>query len=117
MVRRSIDASRRRVTLGADKGYDIGEFQMGLAEEGVISHVAQKERITPVLDRRTTGRSGYRLSQRKRKRVDEIFGWAKTVAGMGKTRFRGALSVGAQFLLAMTAYNLVRIARLQLQSG
>jgi transposase len=117
MVRRSIDASRRRVTLGADKGYDIGEFQMALAEEGVHSHVAQKEGIRPVLDRRTTRRSGYRMSQRRRKRVEEIFGWAKTVAGMGKTRFRGAMRVGAQFLLAMTAYNLVRIARLQLQSG
>ena len=117
MVRRSIDASRRRVTLGADKGYDIGEFQVALAEEGVLSHVAQKERVTPVLDRRTTGRSEYKLSQRKRKRVEEIFGWAKTVARMGKTRFRGAMRVGAQFLLAMTAYNLLRIARLKLQSG
>lgn len=117
MVRRSIDASRRRVTLGADKGYDIGEFQVSLAEEGVVSHVAQKEGITPVLDRRTTGRSGFQLSQSKRKRVEEIFGWAKTIAGMGKTRFRGAMRVGAQFLLAMTAYNLLRMARLQLQSG
>jgi transposase len=117
MVKRSVDASRRRVTLGADKGYDIGEFQVTLAEQGVLSHVAQKERVTPVLDRRTTARSGYRMSQRKRKRVEEIFGWAKTVAGMAKTRFRGAMRVGAQFLLAMTAYNLLRIARLQLQSG
>ena len=117
MVRRSVDSSHRRVTLGADKGYDIGDFQVDLAEEGVLSHVAQKDGITPVLDRRTTGRSGYQVSQRKRKRVEEIFGWAKTVAGIGKTRFRGVIRVGAQFLLAMTTYNLVRIARLQLESG
>lgn len=116
MIRRSTDAMRRR-TLGADKGYDIGEFQVALAEEGVIPHVAQKQGITPLVDGRTTKRPGYRTSQRKRKRIEEIFGWAKTVAGMAKTRFRGALRVGAQFLLAMTVYNLVRIARLELQTG
>jgi transposase len=117
MVRRSVDALGRRVTLGADKAYDTGEFQVALAEEGVLSHIAQKEGVTPVLDRRTTGRSGYRVSQNKRKRVEEIFGWAKTVAGTGKTRFRGLIRVGVQFLLAMTTYNLVRIARLQLETG
>jgi len=117
MVRRSTDAMRRRVTLGADKGYDIGDFQVALAEEGVIPHVAQRQGITPLVDGRTSKRRGYRMSQRKRKRVEEIFGWAKTVAGVAKTRFRGALRVGAQFLLAMTAYNLVRIARLELQTG
>src|SRR6266545_1069953 len=117
MVRRSVDASRRRVTLGADRAYDSGDFQVALAEEGVLSHVAQLERVIPVLDRRTTGRRGYRLSQRKRKKVEEIFGWAKTVARAGKTRFRGMIRVGVQFLLAMTTYNLVRIARLQLGTG
>ncbi len=108
---------RRPVTLGADKGYDIGDSQVALAEEGVVPHVAQKQGLAPLVDGRTSTRRGYRMSQRKSKRVEEIFGWAKTVAGMAKTRFRGALRVGAQLLLAMTTYNLVLIPRLELQTG
>ena len=57
------------------------------------------------------------MSQKKRKRVEEIFGWAKTIAGMRKTRFRGLIRTGVQFLLGMTTYNLVRIANLQLETG
>jgi len=114
MVCRSTEPLRRRVTLGADKGYDRGEFHIGLVENGVVPHVAQIEGIHPLIDRRTTGRSGYTMSQRKRKRVEEIFGWAKTVGGMAKTRFRGAARVAAQFVMTVSAYNLVRMARLEL---
>jgi transposase len=115
MVRRSTEPLRRRVTLGADKGYDRGEFHIGLVENGVVPHIAQIEGIHPLIDRRTTGRSGYQMSQRKRKRVEEIFGWAKTVGGIAKTRFRGAARVAAQFIMTMSAYNLIRMARLELQ--
>jgi hypothetical protein len=83
-------------------------------ENGVVPHIAQIEGIHPLIDRRTTGRSGYQMSQRKRKPVEEIFGWAKTVGGMAKTRFRGAARVAAQFVMTMSAYNLVRMARLEL---
>lgn len=115
LVQRSTEPLKHRVTLGADKGYDRGEFHIALVESGVVAHIAQKEGLHPLIDRRTTGRSGYQMSQRKRKRVEEIFGWAKTVGGMAKTRFRGAARVAAQFLMTMSAYNLVRMARLQLQ--
>lgn len=115
MVQRSTEPLKRRVTLGADKGYDRGEFHIGLVENGVVPHIAQKEGLHPLIDRRTTGRSGYQISQRKRKRVEEIFGWGKTVGGIAKARFRGALRVAAQFVMTMTAYDLVRMARLELQ--
>lgn len=115
MVLRATEPLRRRVTLGADKGYDRGEFHIGLVENGVVPHIAQIEGIHPLIDRRTTGRSGYQVSQRKRKRVEEIFGWAKTVGGIAKTRFRGLARVAAQFVMTVSAYNLVRIARLESQ--
>lgn len=115
LVKRSTKPLQRRVTLGADKGYDRGEFHIGLVEHGVVPHIAQKEGLKPLIDRRTTGRSGYQMSQRKRKRVEEIFGWAKTVGGLAKTRFRGLARVGAHLLMTMSAYNLVRMARLELQ--
>jgi transposase len=112
MVRRSTRPARHRVTVGADKGYDVGDFHVALFEEGIVPHIAQKDGITPLLDRRTTGRSGYQMSQRKRKLVEEIFGWTKTVAGLFKTRFRGLSRVAAQVTLAVTAYNLRRMANL-----
>ncbi|MFN2604439.1 MAG: IS5 family transposase [Gemmatimonadaceae bacterium] len=115
MVLRATKPLRRRVTLGADKGYDRGEFIISLVENGVVPHIAQIEGIHPLIDRRTTGRTGYQTSQRKRKRVEEIFGWAKTVGGIAKTRFRGAARVAAQFVMTMSAYNLVRMARLEPQ--
>ncbi len=114
MVLRSTKPLRRRVTLGADKGYDRGEFHIALVENGVVPHIAQKEGLRGLIDRRTTGRSGYQMSQRKRKRVEEIFGWAKTVGGMAKTRFRGVARVAAHLVMTMSAYNLVRMARLEL---
>ncbi len=101
-----------RVTLGADKGYDQKEFVRELREHGVTPHVAQK--TNSALDRRTTRHPGYLLSQWRRKRVEEIFGWLKTIAGLRKTRHRGIARVAWMFTFAAAAYNLVRLRNLAL---
>jgi IS5 family transposase len=75
-------AGQGRVTLGADKGYDQKELVRALREHRVTPHVAQK--VNSAIDRRSTRHTGYRLSQWRRKRVEEIFGWLKTVAGLRK---------------------------------
>ena len=100
----------KRVTLGADKGYDRKEFVLQLREHQVTPHLARKP--TSIIDARTTRHSGYALSQQKRKRVEEIYGWLKTVAGLRKTRHRGVPGVGWMFTLALAAYNLVRMRNL-----
>src|SRR5215468_84684 len=100
----------KRVTLGADKGYDRKEFVLQLREHQVTPHLARKP--TSIIDARTTRHSGYALSQQKRKRVEEIYGWLKTVAGLRKTRHRGVPGVGWMFTLALAAYNLVRMRTL-----
>jgi transposase len=99
-----------RVTLGADKGYDQKELVRALREHRVTPHVAQK--LNSAIDRRSTRHPGYRLSQWRRKRVEEIFGWLKTVAGLRKTRHRGIALVGWTFTFAAAAYNLVRMRNL-----
>lgn len=100
----------RRVTLGADKGYDRKEFVRELRDHNVTPHIAQKQYTA--IDQRTSRRRGYAISQTKRKRVEEIFGWLKTVAGLRKTRHRGVQRVGWMFTLALAAYNLVRMRNL-----
>lgn len=110
----------RPKTLGADKGYHASAFVAHLRAHGIAPHIAQvATRTTPGLDGRTTRHASYRLSQRKRKRVEEIFGWLKPVAGLRKARFRGVARIEQQAHLAVAAYNLVRIAHLQpaLESG
>jgi transposase len=99
-----------RVTLGADKGYDQKELVRALREYRVTPHVAQK--VNSAIDRRSTRHPGYLLSQWRRKRVEEIFGWLKTVAGLRKTRHRGIARVGWTFTFAAAAYNLVRMRNL-----
>jgi transposase len=99
-----------RVTLGADKGYDRKEFIQELREHQVTPHLACKP--NSIIDARTTSHSGYAISQRKRKRIEEIFGWLKTVAGLRKTRHRGVARVGWTFTFALAAYNLVRMRTL-----
>ena len=99
-----------RVTLGADKGYDQKELVRELREHGVTPHVAQKP--NSAIDGRTTRHPGYLLSQWRRKRVEEIFAWLKTIAGLRKTRHRGIARVGWSFTFAAAAYNLVRIRNL-----
>ena len=103
----------RSLTLGADKGYDARDFVAGLRELGVTPHVAQntsgrRSRI----DRRTTRHEGYEQSQKKRKLVEQVFGWMKTTAGIRKTRYRGRKKVEWMFTFAAAAYNLVRIRNL-----
>ncbi len=99
-----------RVTLGADKGYDRKEFVRALRDHNVTPHIAQKQ--WSAVDRRTSRQAGYAISQTKRKRVEEIFGWLKTVGGLRKTRHRGVKRVGWMFTLALAAYNLVRMRNL-----
>lgn len=100
-----------RVTVGADKGYDVPAFVDGLRKLLATPHVAQKDRGTAI-DKRTTRHEGYRVSQRIRKRVEEIFGWLKTVGCLRKTRHRGLDRVGWMFELSMSAYNLTRMRNL-----
>jgi transposase len=99
-----------RVTLGADKGYDRKEFVLELREHQVTPHIACKP--TSIIDARTTRHPGYAVSQYKRKRIEEIYGWLKTVAGLRKTRHRGVARVGWVFTFALAAYNLVRMRNL-----
>jgi transposase len=103
----------RAVTLGADKGYDAKDFVMELRELNVRPHVAQNSSgRRSAIDRRTTRHPGYAASQRLRKRIEEAFGWIKTVAGLRKTRFRGLARVDLAFTFVAAAYNLVRLPRL-----
>jgi len=107
---------KKRVTLAADKAYDTQGFVADLRARRVTPHLAQndKRRGGSAIDQRTTRHPGYGVSQRKRKRVEEIFGWLKTVALLRKTRHRGLKLVGWIFKFATAAYNLVRIRNLQL---
>ena len=100
-------------TLGADKGYDTRGCVGAMRARGVTPHVAQNTSgRSSAIDGRTTRHRGYALSQRLRKRVEEIFGWMKTVGGFRRTRYRGLDRTGLAGYLVGTAYNLVRMARL-----
>lgn len=101
-------------TLGADKGYDTKACVAEIRERGVTPHVAQNihRRHQSAIDGRTTRHAGYAVSQRKRKRVEEIFGWGKTVGGMRRTRFVGLAKTQLAMYLIGAAYNLVRITTL-----
>ena len=104
---------KRRITLGGDKGYDVRTFVEDLRELGVTPHVAQSTvGRRSAIDERTTRHRGYAESQRFRKRVEEVFGWMKTIGLMRKTRHRGAARVGFAFTFTAAAYNLVRMRNL-----
>jgi len=105
-----IKTTNGRITLGADKGYDSRDFIADCRERDVTPHVAQKQKSA--IDGRTTGSIGYAISQRVRKRVEEIFGWMKTVGGFRKTRFKGIERTQFAGYLVGCAYNLVRMSRL-----
>jgi transposase len=106
------------ITLGADKAYDAEDFVNELRSMRVTPHVAQKTSgRRSATDRRTTRHGGYVVSQRIRKRIEEAFGWIKTVAGQRKTRFRGRDRVEWAFTFAATAYNLVRLPKLIAETG
>jgi transposase len=103
-----------RVTVGADKGYDTKEFVKDLREMNATPHVAQNHKRPggSAIDGRTARHAGYKISQMKRKRIEEVFGWLKTVGLLRKTRHRGLFRVGWVFTFAATAYNLVRMRNL-----
>lgn len=103
-----------QVTVGTDKNYDNKEFVAESRRMNATPHVAQNinARRGSAIDGRTTRHAGYAISQKKRKRVEEIFGWMKTVGGMRKLRHRGLELVDWMFTFAAAAYNLVRIRNL-----
>ncbi len=110
---REIPGGSKRVTLAGDRGYDTREFVEQLKELHVTPHVAQNTSgRSSAVDARTTRWGGYWRSQRRRKLVEEFFGWAKVVAGLRKVKLRGREKVGWLFTLAAAAYNLVRMRNL-----
>ena len=111
MVHRHSPGSTRQLTLGADKGYDAGGFVADLRKACVTPHIAQKTKYSAI-DGRTTRHAGYALSQKHRKKIEEAFGWAKTVGGMAQTMYRGVDRVRSRFILTMAANNLARLPRL-----
>ncbi|MCI0755506.1 IS5 family transposase [Teichococcus vastitatis] len=103
----------QRLTLGGDKGFDTGNFVAELREINVTPHVAQNTSgRRSAIDGRTTRHPGYAVSLRIRKRIEEAFGWAKTVAGLRKARHRSLPKINWQFIFAMAAYNLIRLPKL-----
>jgi transposase len=102
---------RRRITVGGDKAYNTADFAASLRSLQATPHVAQKVKGS-ALDGRTTRHAGYAVSQRVRKRVEEIFGWLKTIAGFHKVHLRGLPKVTGMFTFALSAYNLVRMRNL-----
>jgi transposase len=111
MIHRHSPGSTRQLTLGADKGFDAAEFVADLRQACVTPHVAQRSRYSAI-DGRTTRHDGYAKSQRNRKRIEEVFGWAKTVGSMAQTVYRGLKRVRSRFILTMAANNLARLPRL-----
>jgi transposase len=106
----------KRVTLAGDKGFDTHGFVGECRNLRVVPHVAQNERRRggSAIDGRTTRHPGYAISQKKRKRIEECFGWLKTIALMRKVRHRGVCRVDWIFTFACAAYNLVRLRNLTL---
>ena len=112
-------ARRRRITLGADKGYDVLGFVDALRQRRVTPHIATDRRVSKTgvvrrsgVDGRTQRHPGYAVSQRIRKRIEEVFGWVKSADGLRQTKHRGRERVGWCFDLAATAYNLIRLPKL-----
>jgi IS5 family transposase len=97
--------------MGADRGYDTKDFVAGMRALRVTPHVARKKRASAI-DGRTTRYAGYAVSQRRRKLVEEPFGWMKTIGGLHKLRHRGRAKAAAIYTFACAAYNLVRMRTL-----
>ena len=107
----------KRATVGGDKGFDTKDFVSECRHMQVTPHVAQNEKRPggSAINQRTTRHEGYRISQRKRKRIEECFGWLKTIALLRKVRHRGLDKVDWVFAFACAAYNLVRLRNLSIQ--
>ena len=99
------------VTVGGDKGFDVGSFVAEVRALGVTPHVAQKAKYTAI-DGRTTRHAGYAISQQKRKLVEQVFGWMKTIGGLRKLRHCGRDRVNWIVTFTAAAYNLVRLRTL-----
>jgi len=107
-------AGKRRVTLGGDRHFDTEELVGELRRRNVTPHVAQNTtNRSSRIDERTLRHAGYAISQQKRKRIEECFGWMKTIGGMRKTRHKGTKRVGWMFIFTAAVYNLVRIRNLR----
>ncbi len=103
----------QRLTLGADKAYDVRAFVDDLRELNVTPHIAQNTtNRSSAIDARTTRQPGYVISQQKRKRTEEPFGWAKTIGGFARPMLRGAQRLRFKFTLTMAAYDLIRLPKL-----
>ena len=112
-------AGQRRITLGADKGFDASDFVDDLRDRKITPHIARHDFVTKTgkrrktkIDGRTTRHPGYAISLRCRKRIEEVFGWIKSSAGLTQSKFRGRRRVDAQFTLALAAFNLIRLPKL-----
>lgn len=119
MLKAKRKQARRRISAGADKGYDSKDHVANLRKAGVTPHVAQNQSETTTgkqrksaIDARTTRHAGYGMSQTRRKMIECIFGWGKQHGTMRKTKHRGVEQVACDFLLNLIAYNLIRIPKL-----
>jgi hypothetical protein len=106
----------KHATVGGDAGYDTAAFVQAVREIPVTPHVAQHTKRASMIDGRTTRHEGYQISLKKRMRIEQIFGWLKTVGGMRKVRHRGRGLVQWMFTLALSAYTLVRLRTITLQA-
>jgi hypothetical protein len=107
-------SGKHRITLGVDKGYDSTDFVERMRYLNATPHVAQNRRGSAI-DGRTTRHDGYNVSLKIRKRVEEVFGWIKTIGCLGKLHHRGQERIQGIFTLAAAAYNLIRIRNLLAQ--
>lgn len=113
MIESHLPGSQRRVTVGADKGYDTAGFVAELRAMCVTPHVAQSTKgRRSAIDARTTRHAGYAQSQKKRKLIEEAFGWAKTIGGLARPMRHGKARMGFAFTFAMAAYDLIRLPRI-----
>lgn len=113
----AVNGSRRRITVGADAGYDWSRFVDAVRQLNATPHVAQHTKRSSSIDQRTTRHAGYTESLKKRKCVEQIFGWMKTTGMLRKVHHRGRALVQWTFTFALAAYSLVRIKNLQLQTS
>jgi IS5 family transposase len=113
MAKKKFQTKKRR-TLAGDKGYDVASFVNELRDNNITPHLAKKKSCGGRLDGRTLRHPGYKISQVFRKRVEQIFGWLKSVGLMRQTHFRGLTRINWMFQLSLATYNLLRMKNLQL---
>ena len=113
MIENHAPGSARRLTVGADKAYDTADFVADMRQMCVTPHVAQNNKgRASAIDARTTRHQGYAVSQKKRKLIEEAFGWGKTIGGLARAMRRGKARMGFVFTFTMAAYDLIRLPRL-----